>query len=143
MQFERNALNHTSNIISSPPPSFHHSTTNIDTLKYNLFHHHHHHHHHSDNNYVKSPSTASSEEGNSPTELNNCRRLLEKPPLVSVRISRVRESARNFNIQILLSFLLKVKRLTMGILRTQEDSRPLVHNKSPHLTRYKQSPMAM
>lgn len=34
------------------------------------------------------------------------------------------------NIQILLSFLLKVKRLTMGILRNHEDSRPLVHNKS-------------
>lgn len=37
-------------------------------------------------------------------------------------------------IQILLSFLLKVKRLTMGILRTQEDSRPLVHNKSSSIT---------
>lgn len=39
-----------------------------------------------------------------------------------------------FNTKILLSFLLKVKRLTMGILRTQEDSRPLVHNKSSSIT---------
>ncbi|CAH1715278.1 unnamed protein product [Chironomus riparius] len=110
MQFERNALNHSTNIISSKAPSFN-STSNIDTLKYNLFHHS-----LSNENYVKSPSTTSSEEGNSPTELNNCRKLLEKPPL------------------ILLSFLLKVKRLTMGILRTQEDSRPLVHNKSSSIT---------
>lgn len=85
MQFERNALNHTTNIITSQTPSFHHSTSNIDALKYNLFHHHHHHHHSNltSDNYVKSSSTTSSEEGNSPTELNNCRRLLEKPPLVS------------------------------------------------------------
>lgn len=38
------------------------------------------------------------------------------------------------NVQILLSFLLKVKRLTMGILRLNEDSRPLVHNKSSSIT---------
>ncbi|KAG4067496.1 hypothetical protein HA402_002773 [Bradysia odoriphaga] len=44
----------------------------------------------------------SSEEDNSPTEMNNCRRLIDKPPLV--------------------------KRLTMGLLRSTEDSRPLVHN---------------
>ncbi|XP_050092130.1 EGFR adapter protein-like [Anopheles aquasalis] len=48
--------------------------------------------------------TNSSEEENSPTELNTCRKLAEKPPLV--------------------------KRLTMGILRTAEDSRPLVHSSS-------------
>ncbi|KAG5677947.1 hypothetical protein PVAND_007660 [Polypedilum vanderplanki] len=108
MQFERNALNHTTNIINSQPPtttipSFH-STANIDALKYNLFHHN-----LNSDNYVKSTSTeSSSDEGNSPTELNNCRKLLEKPPLV--------------------------KRLTMGILRTQEDSRPLVHNKSSSIT---------
>lgn len=38
------------------------------------------------------------------------------------------------NIQILLSFLLKVKRLAMGILRLNDDSRPLVHNKSSSIT---------
>ncbi|XP_017862295.1 PREDICTED: tensin [Drosophila arizonae] len=50
------------------------------------------------------PRSPSSEEDNSPTEMNNCRRLVDKPPLV--------------------------KRLTMGIglLRGTEDSRPLVHN---------------
>ncbi|XP_030386044.1 uncharacterized protein LOC115632893 [Scaptodrosophila lebanonensis] len=50
------------------------------------------------------PRSPSSEEDNSPTEMNNCRRLVDKPPLV--------------------------KRLTMGIglLRAAEDSRPLVHN---------------
>ncbi|XP_031619743.1 uncharacterized protein LOC116338542 isoform X2 [Contarinia nasturtii] len=46
--------------------------------------------------------SASSEEDNSPTELNNCRRLIDKPPLV--------------------------KRLAMGLLRTSEESRPLVLN---------------
>lgn len=46
----------------------------------------------------------SSEEDNSPTEMNNCRRLTDKPPLV--------------------------KRLTMGLLRSAEDSRPLVHTTS-------------
>ncbi|KAH8342314.1 hypothetical protein KR059_001221 [Drosophila kikkawai] len=51
--------------------------------------------------HLRSPS---SEEDNSPTEMNNCRRLVDKPPLV--------------------------KRLTMGIglLRGTEDSRPLVHS---------------
>lgn len=38
------------------------------------------------------------------------------------------------NSQVLLSFLLKVKRLTMGILKLNEDSRPLVHNKSSSIT---------
>lgn len=33
-----------------------------------------------------------------------------------------------------MSFLLKVKRLAMGILRSNEDSRPLVHNKSSSIT---------
>ncbi|XP_054733862.1 EGFR adapter protein-like [Anastrepha obliqua] len=42
----------------------------------------------------------SSDEDNSPTELNNCKRLADKPPLV--------------------------KRLTMGLLRSNEESRPLV-----------------
>lgn len=77
MQFERNrnALN---NHTITSPPSFH-SSPNIDALKYNLFHHN-----LNSENYVKSPSiTSSEEEGNSPTELNNCRKLLEKPPLVS------------------------------------------------------------
>lgn len=50
----------------------------------------------------------SSEEDNSPTELNNCRRMTDKPPLV--------------------------KRLTMGLLRAAEDSRPLVHNTSSSVT---------
>lgn len=59
------------------------------------------------------PSSAiSSEEDNSPTEMNNCRRMMDKPPLV--------------------------KRLTMGLLmKTAEDSRPLVyntHNHSPGLS---------
>lgn len=50
----------------------------------------------------------SSEEDNSPTEMNNCRRLTDKPPLV--------------------------KRLTMGLLRSAEDSRPLVHTTSSSVT---------
>ncbi|EDS37892.1 conserved hypothetical protein [Culex quinquefasciatus] len=60
---------------------------------------------HHTNNLLDVPRPNNSEEENSPTELNNCRRLAEKPPLV--------------------------KRLTMGILRTAEDSRPLVHSSSP------------
>ncbi|KAH8364137.1 hypothetical protein KR084_002951 [Drosophila pseudotakahashii] len=58
-------------------------------------------HPHSHPHHLRSPS---SEEDNSPTEMNNCRRLVDKPPLV--------------------------KRLTMGIglLRGTEDSRPLVHS---------------
>uniref|UniRef100_A0A182N9F4 SH2 domain-containing protein n=1 Tax=Anopheles dirus TaxID=7168 RepID=A0A182N9F4_9DIPT len=61
--------------------------------------------HRTTNNLLDVPRTAnSSEEENSPTELNTCRKLTEKPPLV--------------------------KRLTMGILRTAEDSRPLVHSSS-------------
>ncbi|XP_058460007.1 EGFR adapter protein-like [Malaya genurostris] len=59
---------------------------------------------HHTNNLLDVPRPNNSEEENSPTELNSCRRLAEKPPLV--------------------------KRLTMGILRTAEDSRPLVHNSS-------------
>lgn len=54
-----------------------------------------------------SNSPTSSEEDNSPTEMNNCRRMLDKPPLV--------------------------KRLTMGLLmKTTEDSRPLVYNTHNH-----------
>ncbi|XP_065076890.1 EGFR adapter protein-like [Ochlerotatus camptorhynchus] len=60
---------------------------------------------HHTNNLLDVPRPNNSEEENSPTELNNCRRITEKPPLV--------------------------KRLTMGILRTAEDSRPLVHSSSP------------
>ncbi|XP_058067386.1 EGFR adapter protein-like [Anopheles bellator] len=62
--------------------------------------------HRTTNNLLNVPGRAanSSEEENSPTELNTCRKLAEKPPLV--------------------------KRLTMGILRTAEDSRPLVHSSS-------------
>ncbi|XP_035913369.1 tensin-4-like isoform X2 [Anopheles stephensi] len=61
--------------------------------------------HRTTNNLLDVPHrTNSSEEENSPTELNTCRKLTEKPPLV--------------------------KRLTMGILRTAEDSRPLVHSSS-------------
>ncbi|XP_052893351.1 EGFR adapter protein-like [Anopheles moucheti] len=61
--------------------------------------------HRTTNNLLDVPRTTnSSEEENSPTELNTCRKLTEKPPLV--------------------------KRLTMGILRTAEDSRPLVHSSS-------------
>lgn len=48
-------------------------------------------------------NSPSSEEDNSPTEMNNCRRIIDKPPLV--------------------------KRLTMGLLlKSAEDSRPLVYN---------------
>ncbi|XP_067648272.1 EGFR adapter protein [Eurosta solidaginis] len=47
----------------------------------------------------------SSDEDNSPTELNNCKRLADKPPLV--------------------------KRLTMGLLRANEESRPLVDIGTP------------
>uniref|UniRef100_A0A1B0A6I8 SH2 domain-containing protein n=1 Tax=Glossina pallidipes TaxID=7398 RepID=A0A1B0A6I8_GLOPL len=55
------------------------------------------------NRVQQSPS---SEEDNSPTEMNNCRRLVDKPPLV--------------------------KRLTMGmgLLRATEESRPLVNTTS-------------
>ncbi|EDV40754.1 uncharacterized protein Dana_GF23755 [Drosophila ananassae] len=62
---------------------------------------HSHPHPHPNPHQLRSPS---SEEDNSPTEMNNCRRLVDKPPLV--------------------------KRLTMGIglLRGTEDSRPLVHS---------------
>ncbi|KMY97830.1 uncharacterized protein LOC6736943 isoform X1 [Drosophila simulans] len=58
-------------------------------------------HPHPHPHHLRSPS---SEEDNSPTEMNNCRRLVDKPPLV--------------------------KRLTMGIglLRGTEDSRPLMHS---------------
>ena len=70
MQFEQNGLN------SNQPPF--QSTSNLNALKYTLFQQN------VNDNFVKSQSTTSSEEGNSPTELNNCRRLLEKPPLVSI-----------------------------------------------------------
>ncbi|XP_011185374.1 EGFR adapter protein [Zeugodacus cucurbitae] len=50
----------------------------------------------------------SSDEDNSPTELNNCKRLVDKPPLV--------------------------KRLTMGLLRSNEESRPLVSIGTPTCT---------
>ncbi|XP_037937329.1 tensin-3 [Teleopsis dalmanni] len=56
------------------------------------------------------PRSPSSEEDNSPTEMNNCKRLVDKPPLV--------------------------KRLTMGmgLLRSTElESRPLVHTTSSSL----------
>lgn len=43
-------------------------------------------------------------------------------------------TAISINAQVILSFLLKVKRLTMGILRLNDDSRPLVHNKSSSIT---------
>lgn len=39
--------------------------------------------HHHNNIQSRSPS---SEEDNSPTEMNNCRRLIDKPPLVSIII---------------------------------------------------------
>lgn len=126
MQFERNALSPTS--IITPQSSFH-SAANLNALKYNLFQQN-----LNDNSYVKTPSTTSSEEGNSPTELNNCRRILEKPPLVSTIHCDVHLMTIAINIQFLLSFLLKVKRLTMGILRLNDDSRPLVHNKSSSIT---------
>ncbi|XP_023037421.1 protein sprint [Drosophila willistoni] len=66
--------------------------------------HHNHHQQQQQNQQLHLPRSPSSEEDNSPTEMNNCRRLVDKPPLV--------------------------KRLTMGIglLRGTEDSRPLVHN---------------
>jgi hypothetical protein len=77
MQFERNALSPTTIITSQP--TYHHSTSNINALKYNLFQPS-----SLNDNYVKTSSTSSSsEENNSPTELNNCRKILEKPPLVS------------------------------------------------------------
>ncbi|XP_064546241.1 EGFR adapter protein [Drosophila montana] len=69
-----------------------------------LLHSSHHAHSHNNGQEQQVPRSPSSEEDNSPTEMNNCRRLVDKPPLV--------------------------KRLTMGIglLRGTEDSRPLVHN---------------
>ncbi|EDW72977.1 uncharacterized protein Dwil_GK16887 [Drosophila willistoni] len=57
------------------------------------------------NDNEKVAQTPSSDEDNSPTELNNCKRLTDKPPLV--------------------------KRLTMGLLRHNEESRPLVANVMP------------
>lgn len=79
MQFDDKAL-------SSAEISSHHSTllssnSSLYALKYNLFPRN------LDDNYVTAQSTkssTSSEEGNSPTELNNCRRIFEMPPLVSV-----------------------------------------------------------
>lgn len=126
MQFERNALS--PNLIA-PQPQFH-SSSNLNALKYNLFKQN------LSDSYVKTPSTTSSEEGNSPTELNSCRKILEKPPLVStIHAHKLVHSATTaINIQTLLSFLLKVKRLAMGILRLNDDSRPLVHNKSSSIT---------
>lgn len=103
MQFERNALNNSANIISPKAPSFD-STPNIDTLKYNLFHHS-----LNSDNYVKSPSTTSSEEGNSPTELNNCRKLLEKPPLVSTVNALEREKTRHEFANILDPLIISFK----------------------------------
>ncbi|XP_030385829.1 dual specificity protein kinase splA [Scaptodrosophila lebanonensis] len=57
------------------------------------------------NDNDKVAQTPSSDEDNSPTELNNCKRLTDKPPLV--------------------------KRLTMGLLRHNEESCPLVSNATP------------
>ncbi|XP_023160378.2 nuclear transcription factor Y subunit alpha [Drosophila hydei] len=57
------------------------------------------------NDNEKVAQTPSSDEDNSPTELNSCKRLTDKPPLV--------------------------KRLTMGLLRHNEESRPLVANVMP------------
>ncbi|XP_060658702.1 EGFR adapter protein isoform X2 [Drosophila nasuta] len=57
------------------------------------------------NDNEKVAQTPSSDEDNSPTELNNCKRLTDKPPLV--------------------------KRLTMGLLRHNEESRPLVGSVTP------------
>ncbi|XP_017864426.1 PREDICTED: protein sprint isoform X1 [Drosophila arizonae] len=57
------------------------------------------------NDNEKGAHTPSSDEDNSPTELNSCKRLTDKPPLV--------------------------KRLTMGLLRHNEESRPLVANVTP------------
>ncbi|XP_055378812.1 EGFR adapter protein-like [Condylostylus longicornis] len=58
------------------------------------------------------PHSPSSEEDNSPTEMNNCRRLVDKPPLV--------------------------KRITMGLFGLTEDSRPLVHAKPTTLNNEQQ-----
>ncbi|XP_052846280.1 EGFR adapter protein isoform X2 [Drosophila gunungcola] len=57
------------------------------------------------NDNEKVAQTPSSDEDNSPTELNSCKRLADKPPLV--------------------------KRLTMGLLRHNEESRPLVGDMTP------------
>uniref|UniRef100_A0A6P4F237 Tensin-1 isoform X1 n=1 Tax=Drosophila rhopaloa TaxID=1041015 RepID=A0A6P4F237_DRORH len=57
------------------------------------------------NDNEKVAKTPSSDEDNSPTELNSCKRLADKPPLV--------------------------KRLTMGLLRHNEESRPLVGDMTP------------
>ncbi|EDV51077.1 serine/threonine-protein kinase phg2 isoform X2 [Drosophila erecta] len=57
------------------------------------------------NDNEKVAQTPSSDEDNSPTELNSCKRLADKPPLV--------------------------KRLTMGLLRQNEESRPLVGDMTP------------
>ncbi|XP_034657609.1 G-box-binding factor [Drosophila subobscura] len=90
---------------SHPHPHPHHPRRHVEQLQ--LVHSHHNaqelpeqEHQHQ----LQLPRSPSSEEDNSPTEMNNCRRLVDKPPLV--------------------------KRLTMGIglLRGTEDSRPLVHN---------------
>lgn len=75
MQFEGNAL---SSAVSHHSALFS-SSSSLNALKYNLFHKN------LDDNYVKSSSTCS-EEGNSPTEFNNCRRILEKPTLVSASL---------------------------------------------------------
>lgn len=60
-------------------------------------------------------ATPSSEEDNSPTEMNSCRKFIDKPPLV--------------------------KRLTMALLlKTSEDSRPLMYSsQNSNLNNYKTS----
>lgn len=66
-------------------------------------------------NVVAGAATSSSEEDNSPTEMNSCRKFIDKPPLV--------------------------KRLTMALLlKTSEDSRPLMCNsQNSNLNNYKTS----
>uniref|UniRef100_A0A182Q9F6 SH2 domain-containing protein n=1 Tax=Anopheles farauti TaxID=69004 RepID=A0A182Q9F6_9DIPT len=90
--------------------------------------------HRTTNNLLDVPIRAnSSEEENSPTELNTCRKLTEKPPLVryedSIEDSLFRRLGGRETFQCGTVYL-QVKRLTMGILRTAEDSRPLVHSSS-------------
>lgn len=78
MQFERNALSSTTIITTQPT---YHSSSNLNALKYNLFQPS-----NLTDSYINkgsSTTSSSSEENNSPTELNNCRKILEKPPLVS------------------------------------------------------------
>lgn len=97
IRFEQNTLGSPQNAIINTQPI----TSNVETLKqhFNLF----------QQNFSENiastksidsliKSSTSSEDDNSPTELNCCRRLVEKPPLVSRKMF-------DFSLNLLSKFL--------------------------------------